>query len=116
MIPRLEAKVQHLVADFPGITGVAIKEMTTGLTLGINADEVFPTASTIKIHVLVQLLTQAEAGELDLQQRITVQPEGHVLGSGVLAYLTGPVALNFSNLLKLNRYQYRTTSRLYSSS
>lgn len=95
---RLETELQRLIANFPGVAGVALQELTTGLTLGINADEVFPTASTIKIHVLVQLLTRAEAGELDLQQRIAVQPEGHVLGSGVLAYLDGPVALTLRDL------------------
>ena len=95
---RLESQLQRLVSEFSGVAGVAIQELTTGLTLGINADEVFPTASTIKIHVLVQLLTRAEAGELDLQQRIAVSPEGHVLGSGVLAYLDGPVALTLRDL------------------
>lgn len=95
---RLEQELQRLVSDFPGVVGVAIQELTTGLTLEINADEIFPTASTIKIHVLVQLLTRAEAGEIDLQQRVAVSPDGHVLGSGVLAYLSGPVALTLRDL------------------
>jgi beta-lactamase class A len=95
---QLERELQRLVSDFPGVAGVALKELTTGLTLEINADEIFPTASTIKIHVLVQLLTRAEAGELDLQQRVAVSPDGHVLGSGVLAYLNGPVALTLLDL------------------
>lgn len=95
---RLEQELQRLIADFPGVVGVAIKELTTGLTLEINADEIFPTASTIKIHVLVQLLTRAEAGEIDLHQRVAVLPDGHVLGSGVLAYLHGPVELTLLDL------------------
>jgi beta-lactamase class A len=95
---RLEREVAQLVAGFSGVAGVALKDLATGLTLGINADEVFPTASTIKIHVLVQLLARTEAGELNLQQRIAVPPEGHVLGSGVLAYLSGPVELTLLDL------------------
>lgn len=95
---RLEREVVQLVAGFAGVAGVALKDLATGLTLGINADEIFPTASTIKVHVLVQLLVRAETGELDLQQRIAVQPEGHVLGSGVLAYLSGPVELTLLDL------------------
>lgn len=95
---RLEAQLQTLIAGFPGVAGVAVKELTDGVTLAINADEIFPTASTIKIHVLVQLLARAEAGEIDLQQRIAVQPESHVLGSGVLAYLQGPVELTLLDI------------------
>ena len=95
---RLEAQLQTLIAGFPGMAGVAVKELTDGVTLAINAEEIFPTASTIKIHVLVQLLARAEAGEIDLQQRIAIQPERHVLGSGVLAYLNGPVALTLLDI------------------
>lgn len=90
--------MQQVVADFPGIVGVALKELTTGLMVAINADELFPTASTIKIHVLTQLLARAEAGEIDLQQRLAVHAENHVLGSGVLAYLTGPVELTLLDM------------------
>jgi len=95
---RLEDKLQGLIANFPGIAGVAVKTLDAGLALAINADEIFPTASTIKIHVLTQLLVRAEAGEIDLQQRLTVQPASHVLGSGVLAYLQGPVELTLLDI------------------
>lgn len=98
---RLEEQLRTLMAGFLGVAGVAVKELTDGQTLAINADEIFPTASTIKIHVLIQLLARAEAGEVDLQQRFTVPPESHVLGSGVLAYLNGPVELTLLDIATL---------------
>ena len=48
--------------------------------------------------MLTQLLVRAEAGEIDLQQRLVVQPESHVLGSGVLNYLNGPVELTLRDM------------------
>jgi len=95
---RLENALQRQISDFPGIAGVAIKELSTGQMLSINGDEIFPTASSIKIHVLTQLLVRAEAGAIDLQQRIAIQPESHVLGSGVLAYLAGPLDLTLLDI------------------
>jgi beta-lactamase class A len=95
---HLETNLHRLIVDFPGIAGVAVKDLTSALTLAINADEIFPTASTIKIHVLTQLLVRAEAGEIDLQQRLAIQPESHVLGSGVLAYMNGPVELTLRDI------------------
>lgn len=95
---RLEAQLQNLIADFPGVVGVAVQELSSGFSLAINADEIFPTASTIKIHVLTQLLVRAEAGEVDLQQRMAVHADSHVLGSGILAYLTGPVELTLLDM------------------
>ena len=53
---------------------------------------------TIKIHVLTELLVRAEAGEIDLQQRLVIRPESHVLGSGVLAYMNGPVELTLRDI------------------
>ncbi len=84
---QLEATLQRQVAEFPGVAGIAVKDLTDNLTLGINADEIFPTASTIKVPILLQLLMRAAAGEIDLQEHVLVRPEQQVGGSGVLAYL-----------------------------
>lgn len=98
---RLEQQLAEKVAVFPGVAGIALQDLSGGLTLGINADEIFPTASTIKIHVLTQLLQRAEVGEVDLHKRITIDPADHVLGSGVIAYLDGPVELSLRDIATL---------------
>ncbi len=90
---KLSEQLQREVDDFPGVAGVALRDFNGGLDLAINADELFPTASTIKIHVLAQLLKRAEAGELDLAERVTL-PTELTYGSGVLAYLEGPLDLS----------------------
>jgi beta-lactamase class A len=90
---RLEGQLDGLIEEFPGVAGVAVRDLTAGLTLQINGDDLFPMASTIKIHVLAQLLARAERGEIDLQERITALPPDPALGDGVLAYLEGPFAL-----------------------
>lgn len=98
---RLEANLQEQIAGFPGVAGIAAKDLTSNLSISINADEIFPTASTIKIHILTQLLVRAAAGEVDLQERILVPPAQYVGGSGVIAYLEGPVELTLLNLAVL---------------
>jgi beta-lactamase class A len=89
---RLERQLHGLADEFPGVAGIALRDLVGGLTLQINGDDLFPTASTIKIHILTQLLARAERGELDLQERIPL-PAELTLGSGVLAYLEGPLEL-----------------------
>jgi beta-lactamase class A len=90
---RLERQLHGLVDEFPGVAGIGLSDLVGGLTLQINGDDLFPTASTIKIHVLTQLLARAEQGEIDLQERITALPPDPALGDGVLAYLEGPFSL-----------------------
>ncbi len=90
---RLENQVHCMVGDFAGVAGVCLRDLTRGDGFAIQGDELFPTASTIKIHVLTQLLLRAERGELDLRQPIQLTPELRVPGSGVLTYLEGPLEL-----------------------
>jgi beta-lactamase class A len=91
---RLEAQVGTMVDEFPGVAGVCVKDLTRGDRFSIRGEELFPTASTIKIHVLTQLLLLAEQGKFDLDQKVRLQPEVKALGSGVLTYLEGPVELS----------------------
>jgi beta-lactamase class A len=95
---RLEDDLGRRVAQFPGVAGLCVKDLRTGHTIAIRGDEEFPTASTIKIHVLTQLLLRAELGEVDLSRMITLTPEMQVPGSGVLTYLDGPVTLSLLNV------------------
>ncbi len=90
---RLEDQVHCMVGDFAGVAGVCVRDLTRGDGFAIRGDELFPTASTIKIHVLTQLLLRAERGEIDLRQPIQLTPELRVPGSGVLTYLEGPLEL-----------------------
>jgi len=93
MWKRLEAQANGMVAEFPGVAGVCVKDLVSGDGFSIRGKELFPTASTIKIHVLTQLLLLAERGEFDLNQRVPLLPEMMTPGSGVLTYLEGPVEL-----------------------
>jgi beta-lactamase class A len=95
---RLEDEISHTVEEFPGVAGVCVKDLKRGHVIAIRGNEDFPTASTIKIHILTQLLLRVERGELDLSQKIRVTPEMHVPGSGVIAYLEGEVDLSLVDL------------------
>ena len=98
---RLEDRVVGMVRDFPGVAGVSVKDLTQPGGFGINADELFPTASTIKIHILTRLLRRAELGELDMDEVIHVSPDMYTPGSGVITYLENGVDLTVLNLAVL---------------
>ena len=98
---HLENNVSDMVNEFPGVAGVCVKDLTRPDGININAGEVFPTASTIKIHILTRLLQRAEAGELDLDEIVHVAPEAYTPGSGVLAYLENGAHLSVLNIAVL---------------
>ncbi|MCH8207339.1 MAG: serine hydrolase [Chloroflexi bacterium] len=98
---RLEDKVTHLVDEFPGVAGVCVAGLASPHRLKVRPNEVFPTASSIKIHILAQLMLRAERGEVDLGKRICVTPQMRAAGSGILADLDGDVELTIGDLATL---------------
>jgi beta-lactamase class A len=90
----MQQQVEAMCNDFRGVAGVYMKDLTSGQTLSVRGEEEFPTASSIKIQVLTQLLVRAEKGEINLDEKIHIQPEHITPGSGVLTYLDGNVELS----------------------
>jgi beta-lactamase class A len=70
------------------VLGIAIEDLSNGHMLLSNADETFPTASTIKIAILAELYRQAQQGKLKLTDSYTLQQSDLVGGSGISSALT----------------------------
>ncbi|HEY8861193.1 MAG TPA: serine hydrolase, partial [Candidatus Limnocylindria bacterium] len=62
-------------------------QLATGRHIGYREDELFPTASVIKLPLLVTLYEDAIAGRIDLSERVTYRERTKVAGTGVLQYL-----------------------------
>lgn len=67
--------------------GIALKDLDTGATFGINADHDFPSASTVKILILAKLAEAVVEGRLSLDDKLPAAPEIRLGGSGVLNWL-----------------------------
>ena len=67
---ELQALVEARVDGFDGIVGVYVRHLDTGATAEIRADEIFPTASMIKVPILVSVFDRIEAGELAMDDRL----------------------------------------------
>ena len=73
---------------YAGIVGVAVKDLTTGESLLINGDEVFPVASTIKVPILIEFYRRVEAKTLDPMISVNYVEAHRTGGSGVIKTLT----------------------------
>lgn len=77
-------KMDSFFTGLGGPVGVYVDHLEKDLVLAYNADELYPTASTLKTPLLYELYRQSEAGEVDLTKRITTSYANRVPGSGVL--------------------------------
>ena len=80
----LEARLAPLTKNYNGKVALAVKNLDSGESYYRNADEVMPTASLIKVAVLVELYQQAQEGKVKLTDRVTLRGADKVPGSGIL--------------------------------
>ena len=67
----LQAAVEAAAEGFDGVVGVYVRHLPTGRAAALRADETFPTASTVKVPILVGVFDRIEAGDLGLGQTLT---------------------------------------------
>jgi beta-lactamase class A len=80
----LEAKLKPLADAHQGKIAVAVKHLGTGDEFYLNADEPMPTASLIKLAVMVETFWQAEEGKVKLDGMLMLRKADMVPGAGVL--------------------------------
>ena len=84
--PRLLAKI----GGFRGVLGLAVIDLRTGETLAVRGDEQFPTASIIKLPLLVEVFHQMQFGRLRWQDPLSMLNADQVGGSGLLQHFSTP--------------------------
>jgi beta-lactamase class A len=81
---KLAAEIEKIAVSHDGVMGVAIKDLTTGEEILINDQLTFPTGSSIKIPILIELHKQAAEGKYKLTDQRWVEKKDQVGGSGVI--------------------------------
>jgi beta-lactamase class A len=100
LMAKLRARVLAVDARLDGVLGVCVRDIATGATIELRPDEVFPTASSIKLAVLYELYRQAGEERIDLQE-VTRPPVPRVVGGGILQELGDRVSLTWRDLAVL---------------
>ncbi len=85
----LAEELRALEKSFGGRFGFMAKNLRTGEVIAWKAEDKFPTASLIKLPVMVEYFYQAAAGRLDPLQKVTLAP-GEVRGGSGLLQLFAP--------------------------
>lgn len=87
---KLEKKITELVKGFHGDVGVYVKNLRTGKTAIFQADTIFPTASMVKIPIMVGMMDKIEKGELGYHQELIYKDSLLYAGSDMLgSYKSG---------------------------
>ena len=82
----LRHKLDSIADAHHGIVGYSVIDVETGVRMSRRGDEKFPTASLIKVPILVTVYDLVAKGQLSLDDPVTILRIDQVPGSGVSQY------------------------------
>jgi beta-lactamase class A len=81
-----EKKLKVLIDSFHGTVGIYVRNLKTGKETAISADTIFPTASILKIQILVGIFNKIDSGEFTYHQPLIYRNSIAHGGSGLIQY------------------------------
>jgi len=90
---KLTKKIENLLTGFNGTVGVFVKNLQTNKCVSINADSIFPTASIVKIPILVGIMDKIQRNEFNYHQELIYRDS--------LAYSNYDVTANLKDSTKI---------------
>jgi beta-lactamase class A len=88
-----QRRLDAIAAACSGDLGFYARDLRTGRAIARRADEAFPTASLIKVAVLVELERQAAEGTISMAQPLELRDEDKVGGSSLLRHMSAGIRL-----------------------
>ncbi|MGE5561155.1 MAG: serine hydrolase [Chloroflexota bacterium] len=101
MDERLWQQVTDAFASVEGTFGLSYLHLNTGERYSFNGDETFYAASVIKLPVMCEVFRQVEYEGLDLAQKIVINRDDQVGGSGIINNLTPGTEMSLYDIMTL---------------
>lgn len=92
-IQLLHRKIYRLISQFDGKPGIAVKNFTTGDEFYYHAEERFPTASVIKLPIMIEVFYQVKEEKIKLTDKLIYRRKTRSPGSGVIQHLSDGLKL-----------------------
>jgi beta-lactamase class A len=99
--PVLQAQLEQLVQGFRGDVGVYVQHLGTGQIAEINADTLFPTASMIKVPILLGVFDRIDQGELRPDQKLVYADSLLYAGEDILGSFRAGEEIQLSKVIML---------------
>ena len=98
----LEKKINALISTFNGEIGIYVKDLQKNNIVSINADTIFPTASIVKVPILIGIMNKIHNKELDYHHKLTwFDTLNYDPGEDIVAYLKSETKIELSKVMML---------------
>jgi beta-lactamase class A len=98
---HLQQELQALTDTFHGVAGVYVLNLRTGREAEINADTIFPTASIVKIPILIGIFDKIAQGAYTYHQPLVYRDSLARKGSGLLQFFKDSSPTDLQTIISL---------------
>lgn len=109
----LQRQIERMIKGFNGEIGVYIKNLRTNRVVSINADTIFPTASMVKIPILMGVMDKIDKGELKYHQELIYKDSLLYAGVDILGSFKSNEKIDLSKVLMLMLTMSDNTASLW---
>lgn len=110
---KLQRQVEQLIKGFNGDIGVYIKNLKNNKVVSINADTIFPTASIVKVPILIGVMDKINRGELSYHQNLKYRDSLLYAGVDILGSLKDTERIDLSKVMMLMLTMSDNTASLW---
>ena len=97
----LQTQLEAMAAKHEGKVALFAKNLKTGQSIALNADTPVQTASVIKLPIMLEAFYQVKVGKVHLDDKITLNKDNQVPGSGVLSALQPGLVMTLQDAITL---------------
>jgi beta-lactamase class A len=110
----LAAQLRPLAEAFHGRVGIYVRHLGSGATVTIDADSLFPTASMIKVPILIGVFDRLERGELGFLDTLVYTDSLRYPGEDLLGSFRDSATIPLAQVLMLMITTSDNTAALWS--
>lgn len=110
---KLEKQIRELLQGFHGDVGVYVHDLKKNKTAAIHADSIFPTASMVKIPIVIGVMDKIQRGELLYHQVLTYKDSLLYEGVDILGSFKNDEKIEMSKVMMLMLTMSDNTASLW---
>lgn len=110
---KLERRIRTILKGFNGNIAVYVKNLNNNKVVSVNADSLFPTASIVKIPILVGIMDKIERGELNYHDEIMYRDSLLYAGVDILGSFRDSQKIELSKVMMLMLTMSDNTASLW---
>ena len=109
----LQDKLERVIEGFEGDVGIYARHLPSGRAAAIRADSLFPTASMIKVPILVKTFDAIENDTLDYHETLTYRDSLYYPGVDLLGHFEDGAEVKLSKIVMLMMTMSDNTGSLW---